>query len=121
MFTRVRALALVLAVVASAAIAQVMFPFVPQATSSVAVTGTAQTLSLGTTTLPSTLSQVMLTNVGTQTVFYRTDGTTATTSNGMPVMANARVLISVPFGTTALSVISSTTGSTLYATVGVGQ
>lgn len=121
MITRFRLLIATLVLAAGAVFAQTIAPFLPQGTTSVAVTGTAQTLSIGTTTLPSTLTQLVLTNVGTQTVFYRADGTTATTSNAMPIIANSHVTVSVPSYTTALSVISSTTGSTLYATVGAGQ
>lgn len=121
MITRIRFLAVALALAASAAFAQFVVPFLPQGTTNIAVTGTAQSLSIGTSTLPSTLTQLVLTNVGTQTVFYRADGTAATTANGMPILANSSITVSVPASTTALSVISSTTGSVLYSTVGAGR
>jgi hypothetical protein len=94
-------------------------PFRPAETSNIAVTGTAQSLTLPAPSV--SLRQVVLTNVGTQTVFYRDDGTTATAANGMPLLANSQVVVSIKNNTTALSVIAATTGSTLYVTVGAGE
>lgn len=97
-------------------------------TVNIAVSGTAQNLVLPTATSTgltanqvATLSQnVVLTNVGTQTVFFRV-GATATVSNAMPLLPNSQVVISVPSSGATASVIAATTGSTLYATVGYGK
>lgn len=118
---RIHYLAVALVLAAGAAFAQTMTPFLPQGTASVAVTATAQTLNLPAAVVPNTLNQLSLTNAGTQTVFARWDGTTATVSNAMPILSNQRVLVSVPSTATALSVISASTGSTLYVTIGAGQ
>jgi hypothetical protein len=99
-----------------------LIPFIPRATSNAAVTASAQSL-----TVPdyygqeSSFRSVVLNCVGTQTVFFTTDGSTATTSNGMPIQPGQAFVISIPNKTTSISVISGTTGSTLYLTVGDGQ
>jgi hypothetical protein len=121
MITRLRLFLLTAVLAASAAIAQTLSPFLPQGTANIAVTASAQTLTLPAPVVPGILSQLVLTNIGTQTVFARWDGTTATVSNAMPLLANSQVIVSVPTTTTALSVISASTGSTLYATIGAGQ
>lgn len=97
-----------------------MIPFSPLTTVNVVVTGTAQTLALPTDQSGVTSAQVVIQNVGTQTVFFRTDGTTATASNGMPIQAGQAFVITITNKLFSLSVIAATTGSTLYATVGVG-
>jgi hypothetical protein len=107
------------------------FPFVPIGpTTNLAVTGTAANITLPTagaapTQVASTvdfgLYSYVLTNNGTQTVFIRCDGTTATASNAMPLFANTQVVISLAKSVTACSAIAGATGSTLYATVGAGQ
>ena len=96
-------------------------PFLPMgATTNVAVTGTAATLTLPSNPFPGSQWQVVLTCAGTQTCFFRNDGVTATVSNAMPVIANGQFIVSLTAATTTLSVIASTTGSTLYATAGLG-
>lgn len=114
-------LAAVLGLVAIASsVAQV--PFMSQGTTNVAVTASAQTLALSTFTVTgATQKQVVLTNVGTQTVFLRWDATPVTLTNGLPVLANSQIVVSMPNAVTATTVISASTGSTLYATVGAGQ
>jgi len=123
----IRRLFLAFALVAGAALgppaAAQLAPFIPRSTANVAVTGTAQDLTLptSTSTPEQGLKQIVLTAVGTQTVFFRWDGTTVTVSNGMPVLANSQFVISVPVATTALSVIAAAPGSTAYATLGAGE
>lgn len=100
------------------------------ATVSVAVTATAQSLTLPVSTAfartgdaitPNLSAQVLVTNVGTQTIFLRFDGVTATVANAAPVLSNARAVFSVPPNSTAISVIGGATGSTVYLTPGVGD
>ena len=91
--------------------------FSPRAnTVNVAVTGTAQDLALP--SIPGEGSTIRLSNVGTQTVFINFF-TTATVSNAMP-MTNTSSIIVDKGALSSISVIASTTGSTLYATVGIG-
>ena len=90
-----------------------------QSTVNVAVTGTAQNLTIATAEVSA--RQVVFTNVGTQTVFFRCDGVTATSSNAMPLLSNSQVVLTIPGPQTTCSAIASTTGSTMYATVGSGQ
>jgi hypothetical protein len=121
-----RLFALFLAALIAFPAAAQLNPFTPVSTASIAVTGTAQTLTLP---LANTgmARQVVLSNVGTQTVFLVCDGingtspTTATTSNGMPMLANTQIVISLGAAVISCSVIASTTGSTLYATGGSGS
>lgn len=104
-------------------------PLFPLGTTNVAVTGTAATLTLSTATTSARirsidnlgLKQLVLTNVGTQTVFVTVDGTTATAANGMPLLPNSQVVVSVDFSQATVSAIASSTGSTLYATLGIGE
>lgn len=114
-----RLLAASLALVALSAFSA---PFAPLDTTNLAVTGTAQNLTLSTERVANTFQrQVVLTNIGTQTVFFRHDGTTATVANGMPLIANSQVVLTLPYSTNALSAIAGAVGSTLYATVGAGE
>lgn len=110
-----------LALLASLAQAQTQPPFQPINTASIAVTGTAQTLTLPTDLSGTGKVQYVVANIGTQTVFYRCDGTVATAGNGMPIGAGVTFLVSLPASTTTCSVIAGSTGSTVYFTVGVGQ
>jgi hypothetical protein len=117
-------LAAVLAAAALLASAQ-QAPFMPIGTTNVAVTGTAQTLTMP--NLAGATRQMVFTNVGTQTVFFVCDGTnsasptTATASNGMPIMANSQFVTTLNNAIVSCSVIAAGTGSTLYATSGFGQ
>lgn len=88
------------------------------ATVNIAVTGSAQTLTF--TQEVSGATNLRLANVGTQTVFVRTDGVTATAAAGMPILANSVEVIDKGSRAT-LSVIAGATGSTLYATTGFGE
>jgi hypothetical protein len=97
------------------------FPFQPKSTAAnttnIAVTATNQTFTLPTR---SAGGQVLLTNVGTQTVFIALGTVTSVATTSMPLIANTSRVISVPDGVTTLSVIAANTGSTLYATDGIG-
>lgn len=113
------------------AVAAQAFPFVPVGpTTNLAVTASAQSITLPTVvSTPSSvryaadfgLQSYVLSNLGTQTVFLRCDGTTATASNAMPLLANAQVVVSLDKSVTTCSAIAASTGSTLYATVGAGE
>jgi len=93
-----------------------MRPFSPIGdTTNIAVTATAQDM-----TLPSEArgDSLMLTNIGTQTVFVDFVGT-ATAATGVPILAGSQVVFGNTRKTTA-SVIAGAAGSTLYATRGDG-
>lgn len=93
--------------------AQSLTPF--GAPTNIAVTASAQNLSVPSVAKGGAGSmELMATCIGTQTCFYRYDGTTATTANGYPIPAGQTQQIKIPGTTTQLSVIASTTGSTLY-------
>lgn len=99
------------------------YPFQPRggvaSTTNVAVTASSQQLTLPT---PSNNGgSIMLTNVGTQTVFVSYGSVTASVSTSMPLLANAIYTFTLPPGVTQLSAIAASTGSTLYATLGDGQ
>lgn len=86
-------------------------------TVNVAVTASAQTLTFSTSQSPPTT--LRLCNIGTQTVFVNAQAT-ATTSNGIPILAGTVELFDWP-SSGSISVIAAATGSTLYATSGVGN
>lgn len=100
-------------------------PFNPIATSSIAVTGTAQTHTLP--NVAGATRQMVFTNIGTLTVFFLCNGTsetaptTATASNGMPMLASTQFVLTLHQSITSCSVIASGAGSTLYTTAGFGQ
>ncbi len=109
-----------MALLASVAFAQTA-PFQPVDTANIAVTGTAQNITLPTALSGTGKVQYVINVIGTQTVFYRCDGVTATAANGMPAQATQAFVITVPASITVCSVIAGTTGSTIYFTVGVGS
>lgn len=119
-------IALALLFAACAAVAQIA-PFIPQTTVNVAVTASAQAVTLPVIQNPGPLWQYAVTLTAapstgcTQPAWFTVDGSTATASNGMPVLPNSAFLISLPKAVTSISVIGGGTGCTLYATVGVGQ
>ena len=87
-------------------------------TVNVAVTATAQNITPSGCEGPN--AGVILTNIGSQTVFIHLTAT-ATVSNGMPLLANTAMgPFQIPAGA-AISVIAAATGSTLYATSGYGE
>ena len=88
-----------------------------QLTVNLAVTGTAQSLTVG--ALPSGRTAVRIANIGTETVFLRWGGT-ATTAASMPMLANTVEVFDLPEGVTTLSAVAGTTGSTIYVTPGNG-
>jgi hypothetical protein len=112
---------------ASAAFAQIASPFLPQTTVNIAVTASAQTLAAPQISNPGPLWQYVITSTAspssgcTQPTFFTVDGSTATSSNGAPVLPNSAFLISVPKAISGMSVIGAGVGCTLYVTVGVGQ
>lgn len=90
-----------------------------QDTTNLAVTASAQNLTLPAAALQAT-RQIVLTTVGTQVVFVRCDGATSTASNAMPLLPNSQILVTVGSGATTCSAIAAATGSTVYATAGSG-
>jgi hypothetical protein len=117
-------IAVLFAALSFSAVAQ-LIPFTPVATTNTAVTSTAATLTLP-TAITGVNRQVVLSLVGTQNAFIVCDGTnsasptTATTSNGMPMLANTQIVISLNASVRSCSVIAAASGSTLYATSGFG-
>ena len=97
-------------------------PFQPRggvsSTTNIAVTASSQQL-----TLPANGSDggsLILTNIGTQTVFWCYGSATASVSTSMPLLAGTSQTVSLPGGVSQISVIAGSSGSTLYATVGDG-
>lgn len=98
------------------------FPFQPNG-GAASTTNAAVTTSSAQITLPAISSDggsLMLTNIGTQTVFVSYGTVTASISTSMPVLANSAQVISMPGGVSTISVIAAAAGSTLYATFGSG-
>lgn len=97
------------------------FPFQPRggatSTVNIAVTTAEQRLPLPTIALEG--CTVRLVNVGTQTIFISFVGTSAVATS-MPMLPNTVESFTFPQGS-VISVISTATGSTLYATFGDGQ
>jgi hypothetical protein len=84
-----------------------------------AVTGSAETVSIA-AALGDRDGAVRIANIGTVTIFITLDGTTPTTSNGIPMIANTVECFSMPQGKTAVKHIASGAGSTIYVTPGRG-
>lgn len=85
------------------------------ATVNLAVTGTAQSL-----TVPGNPSTLRVANVGAQVIFVRLDGVTATLAAGLPILPNT-VETFDSRGASSISAIAGGTGSTLYVTPGAGE
>lgn len=93
-------------------------PFEPTgATQSVAMDGTAKTITLGAAS--GGKSAVHLVVIGTEDVFVRLDGTTPTTSNALPLTDGSTQTLTMPMDKTTVKAIG-TAGSTLYVTPGRG-
>jgi hypothetical protein len=84
-----------------------------------AVTGSAETLSLS-AKLSDFDGSVRLLVIGTVTVFVTLDGTTPTTSNGIPLRPDQPEAFKMPTGKLDIKHIASGAGSTLYVTPGKG-
>ena len=102
---------------------QQTFPFQPAAgaasTSNIAVTAVSQTLVLS-PSVGSDGGSMRVANIGSQTIFIALGTVTANASTSMPMLANSIETFSLPGGVNTLSVIAPATGSTIYATVGIG-
>lgn len=102
---------------------QADFPFQPvngaANTVSQAVTATSAQIAL-TGNIPADGGTLLLTNIGTQTVFVAYGTTTASVTTSMPLLANTAQTISAHPRGQNLSVIAAATGSTLYVTFGSG-
>jgi hypothetical protein len=118
-----RSLAALLAAFSLCAAAQ-QAPFQPldgSSTANLAVTATAATISIPSSTPAGTNRQVVFSNIGAQTVFLRCDGVTATSANAMPIAAGKDFILTLAYSAATCSAIAAGTGSTLYATVGFGR
>jgi hypothetical protein len=104
-------------------------PFKPALTAATTLNG-AVTGSSAQITLPTPLAtspggtgnpwQVRFANIGTQTIFWAWGNVTATAATSTPMLANSVEVFTCPEGITQVSVIAGGTGSTLYATAGMG-
>lgn len=103
--------------------------FLPQigATQSIVVTGTSGSISLlNVAGTGQTMPDLLLTNVGTQTVFVRVivypyptaAPTVEATTADMPIIANSQLIIRKGVLQGVLAAIASGAGSTLYVTPG---
>jgi hypothetical protein len=92
----------------------------PTAQVELAVTASAQTLTLP--TLPQA-TQVRIAVVGTDPVSWAYGNAVAglTVANGVPMLGNSVEVFGLPFGTTQLSFISSGTASTVRVVLGEGS
>ena len=91
------------------------------AASTVAQAVTAVSAQVTITAPQNDRNQLILTNIGTQTVFLAYGNVTASITTSMPILANTQITISYPAGTTQLSIIAAAAGSTLYVTSGDGK
>lgn len=92
------------------------FRAIPQGTVSIAVTAASQDL-----TISPGKGDLMLTNIGTQTIFFKYDSGGASVSTDTPLLANSQAVFSIPPGVATIAVIAGAVGSTLYATPGNGE
>jgi hypothetical protein len=102
---------------------QQQYPFQPDGGANSTTNG-AVTASSTQITLPAMGfdgGQLLITNIGTQTVFMAYGNVTASLTTSMPILPNTAQTISAPGGVTQISVIAAATGSTLYTTVGRGS
>lgn len=91
-------------------------PFTPATAASLAITATAQTV-----TLPTNGDVIMVQNAGTAVSFFSVGATVATAStSSFPVLGNTVQLYTIDPSATVLSGIG-TTGNTLYITRGYGN
>lgn len=91
------------------------------ATQNLAVTGTAQTVTLNNT---QGTRAIRFCNIGTQTVFVlfgEATQTAATTANAIPIPAGQTEVFTLNNLVTTYSAIAAGTGSTIYSTIGEGM
>lgn len=97
-------------------------PFQPDggasSTTNLAVTASSQQLTLP--PIDAAGQAILLTNIGSQTVFVAYGNVTASVTTSMPLMPNTAIVFTAPPGVSQLSAIAASPGSTLYATVGRG-
>lgn len=62
----------------------------------------------------------LLTNIGTQDVFWKYGTGAASLTTSTPILANTQYVIWLPPGETKIAAIASGAGSTLYVTPGLG-
>lgn len=86
-------------------------------TQNVAVTTASQSITINAAAARD--GTVRLANIGSQTVFV-SFGAAAVVATSTPLLLNSAEAFSVPLGVTAVHVIASATGSTLYVTEGTG-
>jgi hypothetical protein len=100
------------------------YPFQPTggaaSTVNATVTTSSAQISLG-NAVGADGGSMLLTNIGTQTVFIAYGTVTASITTSMPLLPNTATVISAPAGITSLSVIASSVGSVLYITTGCGS
>lgn len=90
----------------------------PQLTVNGAVTASSAAITVA---LTAGSNAVRLTNVGTQTVFWRFGTGTASVSTDTPMLANTVEVFEIPPQITSITAIAAAAGSTLYITPGIGS
>lgn len=100
------------------------YPFQPRGgglstNQAVTAASVAVTLPTGTTSLDGGVTGRFV-NSGTQDIFLTFDGTAATTTAGMRMLANTVEMFTIPAGA-SMFVIAASTGSTLCLSLGDGQ
>lgn len=90
----------------------------PTVTQNLAVTAGAASITLN--NLAGTRQLRVVASGGTTNVWVAFD-TTATTTQGLLLLGGTVECFTVPQGATTLSAISTATGMTIYATIGVGS
>lgn len=95
----------------------------PAATSTVSVTNSSAASAL-VTNGAGEIRNVELSNAGAQTVFVEfcpSSTCTATVAAGYPILANQTKVVTIKGGITHIAALTSSSTSTLYVTVGVGE
>ena len=95
-----------------------LFNFIPlpQGTVSGAVGVTASDI-----TIAPGAGALRLVNIGTQVIFWKLNSGGASLSTDTPLLPNSAEIFSCPPGTSKISAIAASVGSTLYVTPGTGN
>lgn len=92
----------------------------PTVTQNLAVTAGAASITINNLNRQASARTIRAVNSGGSVIFVAFD-TTATTTQGMMMLPNTVESFTLPNGSTTISALSTTTGNTLYITVGDGM
>ena len=92
----------------------------PTVTQNLAVTAGAASITINNLNRQASARTIRAVNSGGSAIFVAFD-TTATTTQGMMMLPNTVESFTLPSGSTTISALSTTTGNTLYITVGDGM